>query len=83
MIFLIIIVICNIIIYILSTIDVADKIIIDEDAYNIRYIKALNSSIEYHEKRLGRRLTKREYNKLKYKIFNEFYECDNHRQRKV
>ena len=84
MIFLIIIVILIVIIFILdiiTTIDIANNMLVDEDGYNKEYIKALNYAIKYHEERLGRRLSKREYNKLKYKIFNDFCGSSNHTER--
>lgn len=60
----------------LTTKNIADNMFIDDETYNYQYITALNEAVDYYEKHLGRRLTKREYNKLKYKIFNDFYRVD-------
>ena len=60
----------------LTTKDIADNMFIDDETYNHKYITALNEAVDYYEKHLGRRLTKRECNKLKYKIFNDFYGVD-------
>lgn len=57
----------------LITKDIADNMFIDDETYNCEYITALNYALQCHEESLGRRLTKREYNRLKYKIFNDFY----------
>lgn len=84
MIFLIIVIIITIFYFIsdiILTIDISNNMFVDEDGYNKKYVEALNYAIKYHEERLGRRLLKREYNKLKYKIFNDFYCCNNHTEK--
>ncbi len=63
----------------LTTKDIADNMFIDDETYNHQYITALNNAVNYYEEHLGRRLTKGEYNKLKYKIFDDFYRVDRYR----
>ena len=76
---IIICIIIPIIIILLHVIDflifghIADNMFIGDETYNYQYITALNEAVNYHEKQLGRKLTKKEYNKLKYKIFGDFY----------